>query len=112
MLKNSKIKNFIPWRAVWNGNSISTPCRVVFDASCPTSTGYSLNDILVKGRNNMNKLLEIVIRWFAYKVAFHTDIKKMYNSVRLKESQWCLQRYIWQENLDKKRIPEEKVLKL
>ena len=64
MLKNSKVKNSIPWRAVWNGNSISTPCYVIFDASCPTITGCSLNDILAKGRNNMNKLVEIVIRWF------------------------------------------------
>ena len=33
MLNESKIVNFIPWRAVWNPNSISTPCRIVFDAS-------------------------------------------------------------------------------
>ena len=31
----SEIQKFIPWRAVWNGNSISTPCRLVFDASQP-----------------------------------------------------------------------------
>ena len=26
MLRRSEIQNFIPWRAMWNGNSISTPC--------------------------------------------------------------------------------------
>ena len=31
----SEIQNFFPWRAVWHGNSISTPCRLVFDASQP-----------------------------------------------------------------------------
>ena len=61
MLRNHEIQNFIPWRAVWNGNSVSTPCRVVYDASQPTPSGESLNDILAKGKNNMNKLAEIVI---------------------------------------------------
>ena len=72
-----EIQNFIPWRTVWNGNSISTPCRLVFDASQPTVPGWSLNDILAKGKNNMNKLVEIVIHWSIRKIEFHTDIKKM-----------------------------------
>ena len=111
MLRNNKIQNFIPWRAVWKETSISTPCRVVFDASQATSSGFSLNDILAKGRNNMNKLVEIVIRWYTHQFAFHTDVQKMYNSVKLQEEDWCLQRYIWQENLDPTKIPEEKVIK-
>ena len=28
-----KIQNFIPWSVVWNGNSVSTSCQLVFDAS-------------------------------------------------------------------------------
>ena len=76
-----------------------------------TSSGFSLNDILAKGRNNMNKLVEIVIRWYTHKFAFHTDVQKMYNSVKLQEKDWCLQRYIWQENLDPTKIPEEKIIK-
>ena len=76
-----EIQNFIPWRTVWNGNSISTPCRLVFDASQHTVSGWSLNDILAKGKNNMNKLVQIVIRWSIHKIGCHTDIKKMYNSV-------------------------------
>ena len=50
MLLGSVNQYFIPWRAVWNGNSISTPCRLVFDASQPTSTGLSLNDVVAKGK--------------------------------------------------------------
>ena len=94
MLKASDVQNFIPWRAVWNGNSVSTPCRIVFDASQQTPSGRSLNDILAKGKNNMNKLVEIVIRWSKHRIGFHTDIKKMYNKVQLRQEDWCLQRYI------------------
>ena len=55
MLKDSPIQNFLPWRVVWKANSGSTPCRLVFDASQIPNAGYSVNDILAKGRNNMNK---------------------------------------------------------
>ena len=59
MLKNSKIQNYIPWLIAWKLSSVSSPCRPVFNASQPTDTGKSLNDILAKGRNNMNKLQEV-----------------------------------------------------
>ena len=73
---NHQHQHYIAWRAVWK-KSVSTPCRIVFDASQPTSSGFSLNDILAKGRNNLNKLQEIVIRWFTHKFAITTDIRKM-----------------------------------
>ena len=110
-LKSHPIQNFIPWRAVWKENSVSTPCRIVFDASQATSSGYSLNDLLAKGRNNLNKLQEIVIRWSMHRVGIHTDVRKMYNTIQLNRLDWCYQRYIWEENLDPTKIPKEKVIK-
>ena len=77
----------------------------------PTDSHVSLNDILAKGRNNMNKLVEIIIRWRMHQFAFHSDIQKMYNAVQLQDEHWCLQRYIWQDQLDPTLIPEEKVIK-
>ena len=111
VLKSHPIQNFIPWRVVWKENSVTTPCRVVFDASMPTASKYSLNDILAKGRNNLNKLVEIFIRWTSHKYAFHSDVEKMYNSVLLNEEHWCLQRYVWQKDLNPDAIPEEKIIK-
>lgn len=35
----------------------------------------------------------------------------MYNTIQLEESNWCYQRYLWQENLDLGKPPEEKVVK-
>ena len=110
-LQNSTLHHHIPWRAVWKGNSISTPCRIVFDASQPTSTGYSLNDILAKGTNNLNKLQEILLKWTIQPVAIATDIKKMYNTVKLEEDHWTYQRYLWHPNLEPGQEPEEKVIK-
>ena len=111
MIENSEVKNFIAWRAVWNHNSVTMPCRPVFDASQPTSSGYSLNSILAKGRNNMNKLVEIFIRWSVCKFGFHTDIQKMYNSVKLDEEEWCHQQYLWDDELNPDNQPRVKAVK-
>ena len=96
--KNTILRNevqyFIPWRSVWNSNSLSTPCRLVFDASQAGKTGVSLNSLLAKGINSMNRLVEILIRWTMHEWAFHTDIQKMYNAIRLDKSHWCYQMYL------------------
>ena len=48
MLRTNPIQNFIQQKAVWNSNSMSAPCCLVFDASQPTSSGASVNDLLAK----------------------------------------------------------------
>ena len=35
----------------------------------------------------------------------------MYNTVQLRQEDWCLHCYIWQRDLDKSKIPEEKIIK-
>ena len=110
-LHESPFQNYIAWRVVFKSSSVTTPCRPVFDASQPTDSGYSFNDILAKGKNNLNSLLEIYIRWLTHSVGYHTDLKTMYNRVHLKESEWCFQRYHFHEELDPNKEPEEKVIK-
>ena len=108
---DSEIMYFLLWRIAYNDNSLSTSCRMVFDASHPTKTGHSLNSLLAKGRNNMNKLVEMFIRWAMRRVGYHTDIRKMYNSLWLVEEHWCYQLYLWQEDLDPTKEPRPKVVK-
>ena len=52
-----------------------------------------------------------MIRWSKHRIGFHTDIKKMYNTVQLRQEYWCLQRYIWHRDLGKSKILEEKIIK-
>ena len=35
----------------------------------------------------------------------------MDKTIQLREEHWCFQRYIWQNELDNRKIPEEKVIK-
>ena len=107
----SSVKYTIPWRVVYNQNSVSTPCRLVFDASCAPRGQSCLNSLLAKGTNNLNNMVMIMIRWLCYKFAFHTDISKMYNTVWLDESHWRYQLYFWQEDLKHGTEPRLKVIK-
>ena len=44
--------------------------------------------------------MEILIRWTTRKQGFHTNIQKMYNSVRLEKSHWCYQMDLGHGDLD------------
>ena len=110
-LIKDRVQYFIPWRAVHNENSVSTPCRLVFDASQSTRNGSSLNSLLAKGLNSLNSLLEIMIRWTTHAHAFHTDISKMYNRVSLDREHWRYQLYYWAEGLTPGVAPDPKVVK-
>ena len=110
-LNKSTWSHFIPWRAVWNSNSMTTSCRVVFDLSAVTETGLSLNDISPKGINQINNLVEIFIKWRFGLEAMHTDITSMYPSVHLEVIFWALQKYFWSEGLEPGVEPKVKVFK-
>ena len=104
-------KYFIPWRAVWKPNSLSTPCRLVLDASCCARGGSSLNSLVAKDTNNMNNLIMILIRWIIHKQGFYTDISKMYNAIQLDKSHWRFQMYLWDKDLSPENSPLWKVIK-
>ena len=57
----------LPMHAVFKSSSTSTKLRVVFDASCPSSSGVALNDILLAGPTLHPNLDIILIR--SYRVA-------------------------------------------
>ena len=78
-ITGNEVVYYIPWRISWNEKSISTPSRLVFDASQLTINGCSLNDLLAKGTNNMNNLIQVLIRWTTKLWGFHTNVQKMYN---------------------------------
>ena len=110
-IMSSAIKYFIPWRLVFNSNSVTTDSRLVFDASCCPRDAISLNSILAKGTNNMNKLIAILIKWRTHSVAFHTDVRKMYNTILLDKRHWQYHLYYWDNQLRVGIKPRIKVIK-
>ncbi|XP_049308602.1 uncharacterized protein LOC125777545 [Bactrocera dorsalis] len=72
--------------------------RVVFDASCRTDKGISLNEVQMLGEKLQRDLAEIVLRFRRHKIGIIGDIQKMFRQVRIVQSQWDLQRIFWRES--------------
>ncbi|XP_050527955.1 uncharacterized protein LOC126898049 [Daktulosphaira vitifoliae] len=89
---------YLPHHAVYNYNSTTTRLRVVFDASCKTSSGKSLNDVLLKGPVLQDDMIFILIRFRKHKVALTADIKKMYRQINLAPEHCEYQIILWREN--------------
>lgn len=74
---------FLPHHCVLKPTSTSTKLRVVFDASCKTSTGISLNDILHSGPKLQDDLFIILMRFRLFRYVVTADIQKMYRQVHI-----------------------------
>ena len=55
---------------------------ICYDART-TTDGFCLNDLLVGGPNLMNSLMDILMRFRQWKVAFMCDIKAFFHQVRV-----------------------------
>ena len=90
---------YIPWRTVESG-SLSTPLRMVFDASSKTSSGFSLNCTLAKGTNMLADMFSLLIKFRIGPYAFSADISMAYNCVALHPDFLRYHKYLWVEDLD------------
>lgn len=72
---------YLPHHPVFKESSTTTKVRVVFDASCKTSTAVSLNDTLLVGPVIQQPLVNIIIRFRFHVIAFVADVEKMYRQV-------------------------------
>ncbi|XP_066259137.1 uncharacterized protein [Euwallacea similis] len=88
---------FLPHRAVVK-DSITTKCRVVFDASCKTSSGVSLNDTLMVGPVVQDELYAILLRLRLRKIVLSTDIKMMCRYIKIQDSERDYQKILWRAN--------------
>ncbi|XP_058840886.1 uncharacterized protein LOC131696359 [Topomyia yanbarensis] len=91
---------YLPHHPVFKKSSTTTKVRVVFDASCKTASGYSLNDTLLVGPVVQQDLLSIVMRFRTHHVALVADIEKMYRQVFLHLEDQPFQRILWRTGPD------------
>lgn len=75
-------KYFMPHHVVLRPDRLSTKLRVVSDALCHTSNGFSLNAVLFVGPKLQPDLLETLIRFRWYRFFVTADISKMKLIVR------------------------------
>ncbi|XP_058445759.1 uncharacterized protein LOC131426960 [Malaya genurostris] len=86
---------YLPHHAVLKEDSSTSKLRVVFDGSCRTSTGVSLNEKLLVGPNVNEELFVVLTRFRSYAVAFTADAEKMYRQVNVHKDDTDFQRIVW-----------------
>ncbi len=89
---------FLPMHGVFKESSTTTKLRVVFDASAASSTGHSLNDILIPGPISYPPLINVLLRFRLHKVGLTADISKMFREVALHPQDKDLHRFLMENN--------------
>ncbi|XP_053968947.1 uncharacterized protein LOC128870359 [Anastrepha ludens] len=87
--------NYIPHHGVTKLDSSTTKLRVVFDASCKTSNGYCLNDMLRVGPQLQDTIFTILTRFRRHKYVIMADIAKMYRQIWVDERDTEWQCIFW-----------------
>lgn len=72
--------------AVKTESNTTTKLRAVFDVSAISSTGLSLNDILLVGPTVHSTLVGVLLHFRQHHIALTTDISHMYHAVVLTEA--------------------------
>ncbi|XP_018305594.1 uncharacterized protein, partial [Mycetomoellerius zeteki] len=91
---------YLPHHGVVKETSSTTKLRVVFDASSKSSTGLSLNDVLMTGPILQDTLIQIIMRFRFYNVAVTGDLEKMYRQVSVRDSDRDCQRILWRFSMN------------
>ncbi|KAH8292663.1 hypothetical protein KR054_008822, partial [Drosophila jambulina] len=88
----------IPHQCVLRPQSTSTKLRVVFDASCKTSSQVALNDILMVEPTIQEELYSTLLRFRLHRYALTADVKKMYRQVMVHEADRQFQLIVWRRD--------------
>ena len=84
--------HYLPHHGVIKEDKSTLKLRVVYDAS---SNSPSLNDCLEKGPCLLPLLVDILIRFGAYKVAVVSDIKQAFLNISVNENERNFLRFLW-----------------
>ena len=86
--------------AVKKESSTTTKIRAVFDASAKSSSGVSLNDLLLVGPTVHSSLVDVLPRFRFHRVALTADVSKMYRAIELTPEDRDLHRFVWRQSTE------------
>ena len=69
---------YLPHHPVVRTTALTTKVRVVFDASCKTANGRSLNEEMLVGPQIQDDLCSILMRFRLLRIAMNGDLETMY----------------------------------
>jgi len=88
---------YLPHHCVVRTLNETTKLRIVFDASCKSTSRISLNDTLMVGPTVQQDLFSIILRFRTFQFVFSADITKMYRQILIDPKQTRLQRVLWRD---------------
>jgi len=86
---------YIPHHAVIKESSSTIKLRVVFNASCRTRNGTTLNDHLLVRPKLQQDLPAIIARWHQWRYVYIADIAKMFRQILVEPTDTDFQRILW-----------------
>ncbi|XP_053681589.1 uncharacterized protein LOC128732366 [Sabethes cyaneus] len=95
---NAVQRCFLPHHPVVKEASTTTKVRVVFDGSCKTSSGISLNDALLVGPVIQEDLRSIVLRCRTRQIMLVSDVEKMFRQININSEDRHLQSILWRSS--------------
>ena len=90
---------YIPHHCIIRPESVSTKLRVVYDASAKTSSGQSLNDILLVGPTIQQDLIITLLSFRLNKFALTADISKMFRQFLVDDRDRVFQLILWRDDV-------------
>lgn len=90
----------------------TTQVRIVFDASCKSDNGVSLNDLLMVGPTLQPELRHLLIRWRQHRICLSADFVKMYRQVKVASEDVDFQRILWKEDELSTKTEEFKIVRV
>ncbi len=85
---------YLPTCGVFKDSSTTTKLHAIFDASANSSSGTSLNDLLLTGPNLYPLLTTILVKFSLHRIAFSADINKMFRGIALQPQDRDLHRFL------------------
>ena len=101
------VVHYLPHHGVVRTDKSTTTLRIVYDASAKKS-GPSPNECLIKGPKFQQLILDILIRFRAYKVALIADVEKAFLNIAVDKDDRDVLRFLWVDDITKEE-PEFRV---
>ena len=101
----SHLCHYLPHHAVVRNDKTTTKLRIVYDASAKMAGEASLNDCLHKGPKFNQLILDILLRFRAFKYVLIADLEKAFLQVSVVEDDRDVLRFLWVDDI-KKDCPE------
>ena len=91
---------YIPHHGIFKTSGDTSKIRVVFDGSCPTTTGVSLNECLYTGEKLQKDIVDVILRFRRHHAVFVTDIRMMFRQINIYPTDRNYQLILWREAPD------------